>query len=375
MWKLRIGKYCNLLKILSGYIFSLLFRRALHWGDPFSISIEPTNLCNLRCPECPTGQNGLTRSSGTLDPEKFRLYLDQAGKRLMYLVLYFQGEPYLNNNLFDLISYAKSKQIYVWTSTNGHFLTEDNILKTIESGLDKLIISLDGADQEAYEKYRVGGSYETVVEGIRNFVRIRKETGSQKPKLEIQCLVLKSNQHQIKEIKKLGNSLGVDRTILKTAQFYDFKHGNPLMPDAGKYSRYRQEVRSPQSAVHSPQSTVHSPQSPVTSHQSPVTSHQSPVTSHQSPVTSHQSPVTGPLFEIKNPLRNRCFRMWSSCVITWDGKVVPCCFDKDADHGLGDLNQQSFEEIWRGEKYREFRKKILSDRKSIDICRNCSQRW
>ncbi|MFH1159542.1 MAG: SPASM domain-containing protein [bacterium] len=67
--------------------------------------------------------------------------------------------------------------------------------------------------------------------------------------------------------------------------------------------------------------------------------------------------------------------MWSGCVITWDGLVVPCCFDKDADHCLGDLKTQSFQDIWRGEKYREFRKRIFTERKSVDICRNCTQKW
>ena len=347
MWKHCYCVFYNLLKIFSGYIFSLLFHRTIHWGFPISISIEPTNLCNLKCPECPTGQYGLTRSSGSIDIEKFKIYIDQPGKKLLFLVLYFQGEPYLNRYLFDLISYAKSKKIYVWTSTNGHFLTDENIRRTIESGLDKLVISLDGTNQEAYEKYRVGGSYETVVEGIRNFIRIRKEVGARHPRLEIQFLVLKSNQHQTKEIKKLGNSLGVDRTVLKTAQFYDFEQGNPLMPAEGKYSRYRLVKSSRQSAVGS----------------------------WQSAVGSWQSAVGSRRYVIKNKFPNRCFRMWSGCVITWDGKVVPCCFDKDADHSMGDLNEQSFEEIWKGEKYRELRTRILKNRKSVEICRNCSQRW
>jgi len=348
MWKRCFCVFYNLLKIFSGYIFSLFFHRTIHWGHPISISIEPTNKCNLTCPECPTGQHGLTRSSGSIDIERFKIYIDQAGKKLLYLILYFQGEPYLNRHLFDMISYAKSKKIYVWASTNGHFLTEENIRKTIESGLDKLVISLDGTNQEAYQKYRVGGSYETVVEGIRNFVRIRKNLGARHPRLEIQFLVLKSNQHQIKEIKKLGKLLGVECTVLKTAQFYDFEQGNPLMPEDGKYSRYKRMRGKEGIEGHRDRGIE---------------------------ARSHQSPVTGRQYVIKNKLSNRCFRMWSGCVITWDGKVVPCCFDKDADHSMGDMNEQSFDEIWKGERYNEFRKRILKNRKSVEICRNCSQRW
>jgi len=351
MWRSRFGKYLNLLNITLSYLLSLLLKRAIHRGYPVSVSIEPTNRCNLQCPECPTGQQGLSRPAGSIDLERFNYFLEEAGRKSIYLILYFQGEPYLNKEFTEMISNARAKGIYTWTSTNGHYLTEENIRKTIESGLSKLIISLDGTDQESYEKYRVGGSYETVVNSIRDFVRKRKEAGSRYPNLEIQFLVLKSNQHLVKEIKKLGDSLGVDRTVLKTAQFYDFEQGKALMPDEGRWSRYRRTSGQADKRTGGQEG-------------------------HQSPVTSHQG-TRAPThrYTIKNPLHNRCFRMWSSSVITWDGKVVPCCFDKDADHCMGDLNEQSFEEIWRGERYREFRKKILRNRKSIDICRNCTQRW
>ena len=188
--------------------------------------------------------------------------------------------------------------------------------------------------------------------------------GTRKPLLEIQFLVLKSNQHQVKEIKKLGKSLGADRTILKTAQFYDFEHGNPLMPEEGKWSRYKR------TSGQADKRTILPPwrQGTKASRHQGIKEPQPYNTNNQSPVTSHN-------FLIKNPLPNRCFRMWSGCVITWDGKVVPCCFDKDADHCLGDLKIQSFKEIWKGESYKNFRKQILQNRKSVDICRNCSQRW
>jgi radical SAM protein with 4Fe4S-binding SPASM domain len=266
-----------------------------------------------------------------------------------------------------MIEYAREKNIYVWSSTNGHFLSEENIRETIASGLNKLVISLDGTDQETYQQYRVSGSYQKVVEGLRDFVRIRNEAGIRLPHLEIQFLVLKSNEHQIKEIKKLGNSLGVDRVVLKTAQFCDFEYGNPLMPE-GRWSRYKRTGQADRrmSVQADDQIIIKS------AHQHISTS------THQHISTSpHQHIITSPHqhFIIKHPLRNRCFRMWAGCVITWDGKVVPCCFDKDAAHALGDLNKQSFGEIWRGEAYRHFRHSVFMNRKSVEICRNCSQRW
>jgi radical SAM protein with 4Fe4S-binding SPASM domain len=69
---------------------------------------------------------------------------------------------------------------------------------------------------------------------------------------------------------------------------------------------------------------------------------------------------------------NRCARLWFNPVITWDGKVIPCCFDKDAKFIMGDLNQDSFREIWNGPRYRVFRKAILKDRSMTEICTNCT---
>ncbi|MBN1198212.1 MAG: SPASM domain-containing protein [Bacteroidales bacterium] len=331
--RVSVIRIVNFIKLISSYLLSILLRKPVYWGTAAFVSVEPTTHCNLRCPECLTGQRGLTRDAGSLNLPDFSRIIEQLPPQVSYLTLYFQGEPYLNKELFHFISLARERQIYVWSSSNGHFLTEENIRKTIESGLNKLIISLDGTDQETYGKYRIGGSFETVVHGIRDFTRIRKEMNSRKPLLEIQFLVLRSNQHQIGEIKKLGKSLGADRTVLKTAQFYDLSQENPLIPEEGKWSRYKQTRGQ----------------------------------------ADKRTSVLGK-FMIKNSLPNRCFRMWSGCVITWDGKVVPCCFDKDAKHCLGDLKTQSFKEIWHGETYRAFRQTILKNRKSVEICRNCSQK-
>jgi radical SAM protein with 4Fe4S-binding SPASM domain len=146
---------------------------------------------------------------------------------------------------------------------------------------------------------------------------------SKKPYIILQCLILKSNEHLINEITQLSRQLEVDKLELKTAQFYNFKNGNPLMPAIPEYSRYIQN--------------------------------------------------TDGAYSLKKKIKNRCLRMWQSVVITWDGKVVPCCFDKDAQHQQGDLNKSSFKEIWNGNNYKTFRKEVLINRKNIDICCNCTE--
>ena len=303
-------------------------RRVISWGSPASLSIEPTNCCNLHCPECPSGMNLLSRDKGIMDIQLYQNLVDQIAPTLYYLNLCFQGEPYLHPQFMEMVSYAKSKKIYVSTSTNGHFLTPENARATLESGLDKLIISLDGTDAGSYDQYRTGGNFNTVITGIKEIVRQKKEAGSKKPRVILQFLLLKSNQHQVKDIRQFGKEMGVDMVGLKTAQFYEFEEGNPLMPDDLQFSRYKKSKTDPEGHT---------------------------------------------LYEIRNRLPNHCFRMWSSCVVTWDGFVVPCCFDKDAAYRMGNLNENSFSEIWKNETSREFRKKILSSRKSIDICTNCTE--
>ena len=326
----------NLIKLTASYLFARVTHRQVHWGNPAAVGIEPNNSCNLHCPECPTGMNGLTRTHGLMQPPMFYSIIDQLSPNLSWLTLYFQGEPYMSKYFFDFIAYARSRKIFVATSTNGHFLDETSVRKTLESGLNRLIISLDGADRQSYEAYRAGGDFDRVIDGIRLLVSEKRRLKTRNPEIVLQCLVLKTNEHQLDAVRKLGNKLGVDRVTFKTAQFNDFENGNPLMPERSKYSRYavKEKVKSQKSKVKT------------------------------------DEPAR---YRIKNMLPDACFRMWSSCVITWDGKVVPCCFDKDATHELGDLTRKPFNEIWRSSAYTDFRKKILMDRKSVGICSNCSQ--
>jgi radical SAM protein with 4Fe4S-binding SPASM domain len=311
-------------KVLSSYYLSKLTGKPVQWGYPISISFEPTTSCNLRCPECPSGLRAFTRPTGMLQKDFFRQTIDQLSKELLYLVFYFQGEPYLNPSFLDMVKYASEKGIYTATSTNAHYLTEENARKTVESGLDRLIISIDGTTQDVYQQYRVGGKLHKVLEGARNIVKWKKELKSKTPFVFFQFLVVKPNEHQIEDIKRLAKEIGVDEVRFKTAQVYDYENDpNKLIPTISRFSRYRRNKQGQ--------------------------------------------------MEIKNSLDNHCWRLWHATVISWDGLVVPCCFDKDAQHPLGDLKGKSFKEVWHNDKYKRFREQVLMSRKNIDICANCSE--
>src|SRR6186713_3713725 len=238
--KLTGKRLWNGVKVLSSYYLSKWTKKAIQWGYPVSISFEPTTSCNLRCPECPSGLRAFTRPTGMLERNFFKETIDQLHKQLLYLVFYFQGEPFLNPDFLVMVKYASSKKIYTATSTNAHYLNDDNARRTIESGLDRLIISIDGTTQEVYEQYRVGGNLSKVIEGTKNIIKWKKELKSKTPFIVFQFLVVKPNEHQIEDVKKLGKEIGVDAVWFKTAQVYDYeKDPNKLIPTIDKYSRYK----------------------------------------------------------------------------------------------------------------------------------------
>ncbi len=322
--KLNFKKLRNLALVYSSFFLSRATKEfPFKHGLPYAISIEPTTSCNLRCPECPSGLRAFTRKTGMLNLSDFQSYIDQIQNHLIYLTLYFQGEPYLNPSFYEMVRYASNKNIYTATSTNAHYLNEDNAKKTIQAGLDRMIISIDGLTQGTYQDYRVGGKLEKVIEGAKNMVYWKQRLGQAKPYLIFQFLVTRSNEHQIDELKQLASCIGIDEVKLKTIQVYDYVHGNDLIPLTEKYSRYRRGKDGK--------------------------------------------------YYLKNKLDNHCWKMWHSAVVTWDGKVVPCCFDKDADHSMGNLGVEDFNKIWNGHKYYAFRKQLMKSRRNIDICRNCSE--
>ncbi|MBK8621453.1 MAG: SPASM domain-containing protein [Saprospiraceae bacterium] len=322
--KLTIKRVWNVILLTSSFYLTKWLKRPIQWGLPMTISFEPTTACNLRCPECPSGLRSFTRATGNLKSDFFRSTIDELHERLLYLIFYFQGEPYINPEFLDMVAYAQQKGIYTITSTNGHFLHDENAKKTILSGLDRLIISVDGTTQETYENYRVGGNLEAVLQGAKNVVYWKKALKSTTPHIIFQFLVVKPNEHQIEEIYALAKEIGVDEVKLKTAQVYDYKNGNPLIPEQDKYSRYAKTKDG--------------------------------------------------TYRVKNELLNHCWKLWHACVITWDGMVVPCCFDKDATHKLGNIKDgTSFKKIWQGEAYERFRKTLLQGRDKIDICNNCTE--
>ncbi|MCU0473743.1 MAG: SPASM domain-containing protein [Bacteroidales bacterium] len=303
----------------AGYSFlvSSLTGRSVISGMPVSVSAELTNFCNLNCPECNSGSGVMTRSRGYMDIDLFSKLMEEISPFLFNMNLYFQGEPMMHPKFFTFL--RKCREINTTVSTNGHFLSEENAEKLVKSGLKKIIVSLDGFDQDTYSLYRKNGDINKVLEGIKNISEAKKRNSSSM-KLVILFLVNSNNEHQIKDIRHYAGRMNASLN-LKSMQIINKDKIGFWLPAIRKYGRYEKD---------------------------------------------------GNGYRIKNRFPNMCARLWFNPVISWDGKVLPCCFDKDAEHVMGDLNEDSFSDIWNGPRYRIFRKSILSDRKMTEICRNCT---
>ncbi len=274
------ARLMNLVKLRFSYQIQKWSKNGRSTALPFSLSIEPTTACNLGCPECPSGLKQFTRPTGKLSHELHEKILDEVKSHVAYINYYFQGEPFLHPDILELIRAAKKRKIYTATSTNAHFIDEQKAEEIVRSGLDRLIISIDGLSQKSYEQYRVNGSLEKVLEATKFLVRAKEKAKSRTPHLIFQFLAVAPNEEDIPQLFDKAKDLKIDEVRIKTAQLYDFENGNPLMPKNEKYSRYKLGSDGK--------------------------------------------------YHLKNQMKNECWRMWSGSVITWDGKAVPCCFDKDA---------------------------------------------
>lgn len=317
---ITFARIWNMLLILSSFRLSLLLKRSIVWGKPYTITIEPTNHCNLECPECPSGNGQMVRPLGSMTIADFKRIVDEIARETFYIQLFFQGEPFINKHLLEMIGYAKRKKMYVSVSTNAHFFKRQIADRLVVSGLDRLIISIDGLTDDVYQDYRVGGKLQAVLEGLDTLSEVRKSIRN-RMEVVLQFLVTKRNEHQIPDLRALARSHGAT-VALKTMQVYSAESAQHFLPTQERFRRYRIE--------------------------------------------------NGELVT-KNKMGNRCVRLWERSVITWDGVVVPCCFDKNAHYPLGRVNGRSFSEAWQSETYHEFRTRILSNRKGIDMCRNCTE--
>ena len=321
-FSLRPAIAWNVAKVMASYALSHVIRRPVVWGRPVSIMMEPISRCNLRCPLCPIGARELRRDLGTMGLDDFKKLLDNVGPQVRVLALWNQGEPTINDKLPEMIRYAHDQGIYTMTSTNGNLMLRRNLVnRLIDSGLDELIFSIDGLTQESYQIYRIGGHLDVVVEAMGQVRRRRKELKRTTPRIIMQWLPMKHNEHEISHLRKVAAQWGADTVEIKTTQIYTDEQAAQYLPDMEELRRYERKSQR---------------------------------------------------WETKRTYQS-CKRLWFSTMIDWNGTVVPCCFDKDEDLPMGNALTQDFGEIWHSHLYHDFRRELITKGRVKEMCRNCTE--
>ena len=308
---------------------------------PLFVSVEPAAVCQLRCPECPvafgnkvakvhttplneqaTYASALPKNSKFLrtpfmSMEVFRRVLGEVKEYAHTMQFYFQGEPLLNKDLAQMIAEAHEAGLYTIVSTNAQAMTRELAEELVQAGLSRIIVSMDGLTQATYGAYRIGGNIEKAKAALR-YLRKAKEQYGGKTVIELQCLRLKTNEHEWKELKRQYKALGADCLSLKTAQLYDYENGHDLMPSDPRYSRYEQGADG--------------------------------------------------LYHRKKRARG-CLRVWSGVVVTTTGEVLPCCYDKSQAYSYGNIQDAPIAELFKNAKALAFRRAAMNEQPKI--CQEC----
>lgn len=290
---------------------------------PTFVAIEPADWCMLHCPECPVGMAPHSErahhlfSIGQLDR-----FLQQNATTLNSIIFHFQGEPLLNKSLPEMVHLAKEYNLYTMLSTNGQLLNREMAHHLVSAGLDRIVVSIDGLQPSSYNSYRVGGNVEKALAALR-YLQEEKQEQKAHIVIEVQCLRLRSNKADREMLKHRYKEMGADVLTLKTAQFYNYENGHPLMPLESKDSRYKKDK------------------------------------------TGH--------YTLRKKIGNHCYRLWSGCVIDAEGNVLPCCFDKGKQYIFGNITQEPLQTIWQSEAANLYRRQVLHNRKEIGICCNCTE--
>ena len=315
--ELRLKKIGNF--FLAGLNQFLLPAKPM--GYPVVAQVEPANFCNLSCPLCLTTLNKGSRPRMLLTFKAFKHFIDEVGDYLLLIVLWSNGEPFLNPDIFKIIEYAKSKNILVHTSTNGNVKFDDEkSTLLVESGLDSLVVAVDGATQKTYSTYRKGGDLDLVFSNIKKIIRTKREMGSSTPLVNLRFIVMKHNEEEVPLIKQVAEKLQVDfltfRTVVSAREFRaDLVH--TFSPESSRYCGYEGESQDSQK-------------------------------------------------------RFICMRPWKRITLSAGGNIISCEFDHKDLYSFGNIeNGLSIKSIWKGNNSIDFRKMFNLGSNDLYHCEEC----
>lgn len=312
---------------LNAALARLSYRRRLPrpLGLPYKAMVEPTNVCNLHCPICPTGTGRMKRPKGMMHLDDFRVIMDKFGRQCLAAQFFKDGESFLCPDTCGMIDSARRRGIVTIASTNGTvFRCEDDIRSLVDCGLDEISFSLDGCTQETYQQYRRGGDLSRVTETIRSLAAMKRARRVHHPHIIAQFIVMKHNEHEADSFPEWARQLGADEVRVKPV-YLSNPSGDVLwrefLPTDHECRQY--EV------------------------------------------------VDGKLVHKVGETSRPCQEVWTDLVVHWNGDVVPCCYDEEGVYTFGNLLEQSLEEIWFGRKFVDFRRRLVTEKASMPLCAQC----
>jgi len=284
------------------------------YNFPIRLFIDPCNCCNLHCELCPVGKGSGGRKQTFMSFNTFKKIIDECGSYLWEVHLYNWGEPLLNKDIFKMIKYARERNIDVNISTNLNYFNDHICINLIKSGLNKLIISLDGASQESVEKYQKGSDFQLVIKNIEQIVYMKEMLKSDLPFIQWRFLITKYNENEIEKAKKLSKRLKINKLELLSLFRCDmgkelllnneaqYENVKAWLPNNEKLSMYDYSQKR------------------------------------------------------KKVIKSICRLLWFESVIQPDGSVSPCCAVWYERFDFGNINNSSFRRIWDSEKYQNARR-------------------
>ncbi len=319
---LSVIKHSTPRKIANLILVELEFRlrRTKVRGHPYIVIVDPLNVCNLRCPLCPTGTGELDRKQQRMEWEVFTRMIDQVAPYAYEVNLHNWGESLLHPRIFDMIRYVNSKNIATNMSTNFNRVSDGKIDELINSGLEYLILSIDGITQETYVKYRVRGNVHKVLANVEKLIARREELGSSTPYIEWQYILFEHNSHELEAARKMAEEMGVDR-------FRVIPPGVPILAQEPEKLKEDWFLKHDDGNVEA--------------------------------------------FAGNEP--SSCFYLYRSITTNPDGGTAPCCIVYGDKNDFGDSNTEKVTDIWNNEMYQSARNLFREGGKGSKptICDGC----
>ncbi|MBI5154875.1 radical SAM protein [Candidatus Poribacteria bacterium] len=319
------------------------------WLDP-RIHARPTHydvavsvVCNIKCPFCPRQTDKNEVVSGFLKPAEFEPILPHL-ETSVRTGLYGLGEPFLNKSFFEFLEQAKARGTYCMTSSHGMSLKPEIIERVLDSGLDELCVSMDGATGRTFNFLRAGADFRTVVQNVTAFLRRRRERGQTTPRVHIACAVSKYNVWQMARLVRLAHRMGADRIAFSNLIFNHeaLSHASIIGTKIFDWNLARARREGAKLGIET-------------------------LYFYQYPYPFHEPPAP----PVQDGVRYGCNSAWRSLIVERDGNLKPCCY---MNMTIGNTAKAPLSEQFNSGEAIELRR-TFTERNFRRECKGCGSFW